>query len=72
MNLYEGVYDDGIMYGVWESGPWLGVKMPKNTAIGWIGGGTAVYDLMVINNLYISRKNICFVIPRLGGILACL
>ena len=47
MNLYEGVYEDGILYGVWESGPWVGIKMPKNTAIGWVGGGTAVYDLMV-------------------------
>ena len=48
MNLYEGVYEDGLLYGVWESGPWVGFKMPKVTAMGWIGGGTAVYDLMVI------------------------
>ena len=49
MNLYDGSFEDSILYGVWESGPWIGFKMPATTAMGWIGGGTAVYDLMVEN-----------------------
>ena len=47
MNLYDGSFEDSILYGVWERGPWVGFKMPETTAMGWIGGGTAVYDLMV-------------------------
>ena len=54
MNLYDGSFEDSILYGVWESGPWIGFKMPATTAMGWIGGGTAVYDLMVEN---INRQN---------------
>ena len=57
MNLYEGVYEDGLLYGVWESGPWVGFKMPKVTAMGWIGGGTAVYDLMVIKLFVVILNN---------------
>ena len=46
-NLFKNVYEDGFLYGVWESGPWIGFKLPGTTAMGWIGGGTAVYDFLV-------------------------
>ena len=47
LNIYDGTVDDGIMYGVWESGPWAGFKMTGTNAMGWLAGGTAVFDLMV-------------------------
>ena len=35
------------MYGVYDTGPWLGIKMRGNDFVGWIGGGTRTFDLMV-------------------------
>ena len=35
------------MYGVYDTGPWLGIKMRGNDFVGWIGGGTKTFDLMV-------------------------
>ena len=56
LNIYENIYEDGILYGVWESGPWAGFKMPKVSAMGWIGGGTAVYDMMVWVSMHFNAS----------------
>ena len=56
LNIYENIYEDGILYGVWESGPWAGFKMPKVSAMGWIGGGTAVYDMMVWISMHFNAS----------------
>ena len=68
LNIYDGTIDDGIMYGVWESGPWLGLKMPGNSAMGWVGGGTTLYDLMVWRHtcMSISRTSGKFVLIENG------
>ena len=35
------------MYGVYDTGPWLGIKMRGNDFVGWIGGGLHTFNLMV-------------------------
>ena len=40
-------YCQGIMYGVYDTGPWLGIKMRGNDFVGWIGGGQHTFNLMV-------------------------
>ena len=47
MDEEEGVLDHGLMLGIYESGPWVGIKFPGNPSMAWIGGGTAEYDFMV-------------------------
>ena len=42
------VLDDGIMFSVYETGPWVGFKLTGNPTMGWIGGGTTQYDFMVV------------------------
>ena len=37
------------MYGVYDTGPWLGIKMRGNDFVGWIGGGTRTFELSVGN-----------------------
>ena len=48
------------MYGVWESGPWIGFKLPQTEAMGWIGGGTAVFDFLV-------WRHTCFSLSKSTG-----
>ena len=47
MNLYEGVYEDGVLFGVWDGGPWTAFKYAQNPAMSWLSGGTHHFDLMV-------------------------
>ena len=35
------------MFGVYDTGPWLGIKMRGNDFVGWIGGGLHTFNLMV-------------------------
>ena len=41
------VLDDGILFAVYETGPWVGFKLAGNPSMGWVKGGTAQYDFMV-------------------------
>ena len=50
MNLYEGVYEDGILFGVWDGGPWAAYKYAQKPAMSWLSGGTHHFDLMVHYN----------------------
>ena len=47
INENDGSFEDSILLGVWESGPWIGFNRQETTVMGWIGAGTAVYELMV-------------------------
>ena len=52
-------YLQGILFGVYDTGPWLGIKMRGNDFIGWIGAGLQTYNLMVANKLeYFERYSI--------------
>ena len=41
------VLDNGFMFSVYHSGPWVGYKFSGIPAIGWIGAGTHKMDFMV-------------------------
>ena len=41
------VLDNGFMFSVYHSGPWVGYKFSDIPAIGWIGAGTHDMDFMV-------------------------
>ena len=41
------ILDNGFMFGVYESGPWLGAKFQDNPSMDWIGGGTKSYNIGV-------------------------
>ena len=49
---------EGLIFGVWDTGPWFGIKMTGNDFVGWsfVGGGTKSFDFNVNNlrnyNLY--------------------
>ena len=43
--------DNGIMFGVYESGPWLAFKFSNDPFPGWIGGGTELFNMMVNNRI---------------------
>lgn len=49
MDENDIVLDNGLMFSVYESGPWVGYKISGNPAIGWIGAGTHIMDYMVKN-----------------------
>ena len=57
MNVYEGVFEEAILYGVWEGGPWAGYKLPNTAAMSWTGGGTTEYDLMVSSAAILNKEN---------------
>ena len=46
------ILDSGFMFGVYESGPWLGAKFQENPSMGWIGGGTESYNIGVKSRLF--------------------
>lgn len=45
----DDIMDNGIMFGVYESGPWLAFKFSNDPFPGWIGGGTELFNMMVNN-----------------------
>ena len=45
------------MFGVYDTGPWLGIKMRGNDFIGWIGAGLQTYNLMVPTNRNIWKTS---------------
>ena len=47
MDEQDYVMDNGLMFSIYESGPWVGYKISGNPAIGWIGAGTHEMDYMV-------------------------
>ena len=47
MDEQDYVLDNGLMFSIYESGPWVGYKISGNPAIGWIGAGTHEMDYMV-------------------------
>lgn len=53
MNVYEGVFEEAILFGVWDGGPWTAFKLPNTVSMSWVGGGNHEYDQMVS----FSKKN---------------
>ena len=47
MDSSQEILDNGFMFSVFESGPWVAFKFPNNPSTGWIGGGTELFELMV-------------------------
>ena len=52
MDSGNTVLDDGIMFSVYETGPWVAFKLAGNPTMGWIGGGTTQYDFMVTEIIF--------------------
>ena len=53
MDVYEGVFEEAILFGVWDGGPWTAFKLPNTVSMSWVGGGNHEYDQMVS----FSKKN---------------
>ena len=55
MDNADLVKDTGLLFGVFNTGPWLAYKTPGNDIRGWVGAGKQMFDLMVSK---ISNDNI--------------
>ena len=40
------ILDSGLMFSVYESGPWVAFKYPDNPTVWWIGGGKELFEMM--------------------------
>ena len=47
----------GIMFGVYDTGPWVAIKMAGNDFAGWIGGGTKNFDFNVTFRIVVKLKD---------------
>ena len=47
MDTSQAIMDSGIIYSVFESGIWIGYKLPNNPIEGWIRAEPKLFDLMV-------------------------
>ena len=47
MNETEKIMSDGVMFSIYETGPWIGFKADGKQSMGWIGAGNKGADLMV-------------------------
>ena len=47
--------EEGILYGVWDSGPWLAFKKNGSSSFGWIGGGKGEGFQHQVNFSFFSR-----------------
>lgn len=54
-NNVTDILEEGIMFAIYKSGPWVGIKLPENSNIGWIGMDNVQYDLTV-RTLYFRLK----------------
>ena len=52
MDEQNHILENGIMFSVYETGPWLAFKFSNSSNIAWIGGGTKIYDYMVYSHFY--------------------
>ena len=39
--------DSGLLYGVFNTGPWLAYKTPGSDIRGWVGAGKQMFDFKV-------------------------
>ena len=53
--------EEGFFFGVWKTGPWLGIKQAGSDSIGWVGGG----DGNSFN--FLLWRHTCFSINRVTG-----
>lgn len=47
MDAEGEILEDGLMFTVFEEGPWAGFKFPGDPSMGWVSGGKDHYELMV-------------------------
>ena len=47
MDEQNHILENGIMFSVYETGPWLAFKFSNTSNLAWVGGGTVNYDFMV-------------------------
>ena len=47
MDTSQAIMDSGVIYSVFESGIWIGYKLPNNPIEGWIRAEPELFDLMV-------------------------
>lgn len=45
------------MFGVYDTGPWVAIKMAGNDFAGWIGGGTKNFDFNVTFRIVVKLKD---------------
>ena len=43
----DDIMDNGIMFALYESGPWVAFKFSNDPFAGWVGGGTELFNMMV-------------------------
>ena len=66
MDATDTIMDNGLMFGIYATGPWLGLKFSNNPNVGWIGAGKTQHDFMVI----FSKKKITKEIQKNPGLEA--
>ena len=49
--MHDQVIESGLLYGVFNTGPWLAYKTPGNDIRGWVGAGKQMFDFMVSEDL---------------------
>ena len=50
MDAEGEILEDGLMFTVFEEGPWAGFKFPGDPSMGWVSGGKDHFELMVSNS----------------------
>ena len=65
MDAEGEILEEGLMFTVFEEGPWAGFKFPGDPSMGWVSGGKDHYELMVtalnvdLSERYLVQIYIC-------------
>ena len=51
MNETEEIMSDGVLFAIYDTGPWFGFKADGKQSMNWIGAGEQTAQLMVRCNL---------------------
>ena len=56
MDEEDFVVDNGLLFGAYESGPWVGYVVPGKEIEGWVAAGEELYEFMVRKPIFLGAR----------------
>ena len=56
MDEDDFVVDNGLLFGAYESGPWVGYVVPGKEIEGWVAAGEELYEFMVRKPIFLGAR----------------
>ena len=69
MDEEDFVVDNGLLFGAYESGPWVGYVVPGGKELeGWVAAGEEHYEFMVRKLIFLGDRSDIYIIMTSKGL----